>query len=70
MTKRYVITACVVKELPDGSMVTAQVPTFELNANTLGLVNDEHAAKVARSMLQSIAPEGSTVCLDCQEANG
>lgn len=53
---RYHITATVLYPADkDGYRTTKQVPMFILDANTLGLMNVDHAQRVAADMLTDLA---------------
>jgi hypothetical protein len=51
----YQIVATVVEETTTGegisTTITRQVPTFYLNKHTQGIVNEEHAAKIAADVI-------------------
>lgn len=61
---KYRITATAIKtEVRDGQTWTAtyQVPTFELDDNILGIMSDEHAAKIAASVINPTKDPSITV---------
>ena len=62
MGGRYRVTAQIVVTFityPDNSVVIHSVPTFELDGDTLGIVNEDHAAQIAKTIVCS-----PCLCLD------
>ena len=56
MTTRYVVQARITR-LTEGWRQTTQLPTFLLDADIQGIVDEKHAEEIARSFIQSINPD-------------
>lgn len=50
----YAITATALVSFPTGGTTTRQVPTFYLNADVQGIVNEAHAERIARGLLRTV----------------
>lgn len=49
----YVITAHIIQTV-DGWLSVIHVPTFALSADLLGIVSEEHAAEIAREVINPL----------------
>lgn len=55
----YTVQAVANVKQGHGAYVTVPLPTFYLDSNVQGIVNADHATRIARHMLLSIMPAGS-----------
>lgn len=63
----YYISVQVVEENRDGSRTSWGLPTFVLDSDVQGIVDREHAERIAKDMLGGIAREGITLHLSTSE---
>ena len=54
MSGTYAVTATVRERIGDGWTRSAQVPTFYLDADVQGIVDEDHAAIVARRVINPL----------------
>lgn len=61
----YLIQATITR-MTKGEICTHQVPTFLLSSHQLGIVDNEHAAEIAYSMIEGINPDCG-ICLTARD---
>jgi hypothetical protein len=57
---RYAVTVNVERTGADGWTSTFQLPTFYLDSNVQGIVSEEHAEKIARTIVDNMHVPGAT----------
>lgn len=57
----YQVTGHVHMELDNGATTTVQLPTFFLDSNVQGIVDADHAKRIAATMIQSVMTVPSAV---------
>lgn len=54
----YIIAASVTEVTPDGWTSTRELPTFILSADIQGIVDEDHARRIALDLLRTANPRG------------
>ena len=56
MDRIYAVSAVIRRPAPEGGYIVVQVPTFYLFADVQGIVDADHARRIATRMLEDINP--------------